>query len=117
MDIWDAFARHNAELTQRSVAWDDQTDPYSAEAGSKEARGMVYGRITLTENAFLSVHELIEVVDDDVTRRKYAYYVISDGEPVWGEEFDPAREADAASGPSISLMDAIAEAQRIAGAE
>jgi hypothetical protein len=126
MDIWECFARHEAELAQQSVAWDDQTDPYSAEAGAKDARGMVYGRIALTERSFLSVHELIEVVGDDATRRKYAYYLLYDGEPLWGEEFDPEQATDPhrydrahnrAPSSMISLADAVAEASTIAREE
>ena len=126
MDIWECFAQRDAELAQQSVAWDDHPEPYSAESGSKDLRGMVYGRIALTERSFLSVHEVLEVQGGEATRRKYAYYLIYDGSPLWGEECDPQREIAArrydrdgnrVSSRPISLTDALAEASRIARAE
>jgi hypothetical protein len=126
MDIWECFAQRDAELAQQSVGWDDKPEPYSAESGSKDLRGMVYGRITLSEHAFLSVHEVLEVQGDEATRRKYAYYLMYDGAPLWGEECDPQHEVAArrydrdgtrVSSQPISLTEALVEASRIARAE
>jgi hypothetical protein len=92
MEIWDFFEARDATLAARSAAWDDEPYPYSAEANSKDLRGMVYGRIAVSDDSFLSVHEMIEIDGGEATRRKYAYYLMSGGAPLWGEERDPNLE-------------------------
>lgn len=119
VNVWEFFQARDAILAAQSAAWDDEPYPYSAEASSKDLRGMVYGRIAVSEDSFLSVHEMIEIVGEEATRRKYAYYLMSDGAPLWGEECDPnletavhRQDADGkrvASEP-ISFEDALAKA-------
>ncbi len=121
MDVWEYFARRDAELAAQSVAWDEKPNPYSAEAGSDGQRGTVYGRISLGERAFLSVHEMIRVIDGVATRYKYAYYLIYDGAQLWGEERDPKhalavhrhdRHHNRSPCSLISFNDALAKAWR-----
>jgi hypothetical protein len=65
-------------------------DMFAEEEGSEGERGMVFGRLVLTESTFLSVFESVEVVGSGVHREAYSYYLIRDGFEVWGYDRDPS---------------------------
>jgi hypothetical protein len=93
MDVWTYFAQRERECAELSVAFDDSLGPvFYAEEGSDDKRGRIFGRVVLTESAFLQVHEVVVVEDNHVTREEYAYYLILDGVEIWGYERDPTHE-------------------------
>jgi hypothetical protein len=61
---------------------------FTEEAGSSGKRGRIFGRVWLTETIYLAIHEVVVVVDGHVHREEYGYYLIDNGEEVWGEERD-----------------------------
>lgn len=89
MDVWEYFQTRDREVAEQSAAWDDAIGPpYTEEAGSDGKRGRIFGRVVLSEHAFLQVHEVVQVVDSGVHRREYAYYFTYRGAEIWGEERD-----------------------------
>lgn len=126
MDVWEYFASRDRELGELSVVWDEVLYPYSAEMGSDGQRGMVFGRIDLTDQCFVSVHEVVQVKGSGVTREKYAYYLICDEQELWGEERDPThnpavhrhnRNHDRYPSSVISFKDFVSRAWAMVSAE
>ena len=64
-------------------------DLFAEEDGSGGQRGIMWGRLVLSERAFLSVLELVVVVESGIHREEYSYYLIIDGYEVWGYDRDP----------------------------
>ena len=69
---------------------------FSEEIGSEGRRGVMWGNLVLTENAFLNVFEYV-VVDGDGDgewggawdhREEYSYFLLIDGVEVWGYDRD-----------------------------
>jgi uncharacterized protein DUF6516 len=65
---------------------------FSEERGSGAMRGRVFGHLFLTDRAYLQVSELVVVEDDHIHRVEYGYFLIIDGEEVWGYERDPTHD-------------------------
>jgi hypothetical protein len=61
---------------------------YATELGSDGKRGRVMMTLGLTERAYLSVAELVEVQSDYVHRLEYAYYLIIDEQEYRAWDFD-----------------------------
>lgn len=90
MDVWVYFGQREKEAQNLSVAADPGFAKMCwAEVGSDDLRGRIFGHFVLTENAYLQVHELVEVVGNHVHRMEYGYFLIIDGFEVWGYERDP----------------------------
>ncbi len=90
MDVWEYFEQRDREVAEQSAAWDsDFGSPYSEEQGSNGQRGRIFGRVVLSERAFLAVNEAVEIRGSGVTRLEYAYYLVYDEAQLWGEERDP----------------------------
>jgi len=90
VDIWEYFQQRDREVAEQSAAWDDDLgQPYAEEQGSNGQRGRIFGRVVLSEHAFLAVNEAVEVQGSGVTRSVYAYYLVYDGVELCGEERDP----------------------------
>jgi hypothetical protein len=91
VDVWEYFQQRDREVAEQSAAWDDDLGaPYSEEQGSNGQRGRIFGRVVLSDRAFLAVNEEVEVLKGScVTRRAYAYFLVYDGVELCGEERDP----------------------------
>jgi hypothetical protein len=88
VDIWTYFAQREAEARDLSLGWDgDFWDMVAAEADNQ--RGRLFGTFVLMERAFLAVSESVVVQGSHIHREDYAYYLIIQGEEIWGEERDP----------------------------
>ena len=66
----------------RSAQW------VGEEAGTRGTRGRIFGKAILTEHAYLSVYELVVVVGEHIHREEYGYFLVVDGEEIWGYERD-----------------------------
>jgi hypothetical protein len=91
VDVWEYFERKKAEVEDFGLSLDDQF-LLAEEEGSEGQRGRVWGRIGFTERTFLQVSERVRVEASGVHRVDYAYYLIVDGEEVWGYERDPTHD-------------------------
>lgn len=58
----------------------------------KEERGMFLGSLVLTERAFLHVQEIVSIRKSAPEIELYSYYLVVDGEEVWGYDRDPDHE-------------------------
>jgi hypothetical protein len=89
VDIWTYFAQRERDFAELSLFPDSGPGAmFTEEAGSNGKRGRIFGRLWLAETIYLAIHETAVVVDDHVHREEYGYYLVADGEEVWGEERD-----------------------------
>jgi hypothetical protein len=66
---------------------------FAEEAGSEGMRGTIFGRLWLVPpNAYLAVYEKVECDSRRCERVEYAYFLVIDGDEVWGYEKDPTHE-------------------------
>lgn len=90
MDVWEYFQSRERECRELSLVPDEPFPKLCAEAhGSRGQRGMFFGRLSLSERAFLSAFELIKVRGTGIHRVRYSYYLIIDGLEAWGYDRDP----------------------------
>lgn len=125
-DVWDYFERRDREVAAQSCAWDDDGTRYAEEHGSNGQRGRIWGRVLLSDHAFLQVNEAIKVDGGYVRRVEYAYFLVYDGAELWGEERDPThdpavhchdRHHNRFPSSVISFKDALTKAWKMAAAE
>ena len=114
MDVWEHFATYDRDLAEQSAVWDDALYPYSAEAHAHDQRGMVYGRVVLTDKAFVSVHEVVQVDGSQASREKYGYFVMYDGEELYSEQRDFTHTP---SSDAIALKDFLTKARDMVTSE
>jgi hypothetical protein len=90
MDVYEYFHSRERECLELSLAPDTSFDEmFAEEAGSDGTRGIMWGRLILSERAFLSVWESVVVVGSGIHREAYSYYLIIDGFEIWGYDRDP----------------------------
>lgn len=88
-DVYTYFGQKESEFRELSLRSDGAySDMFSEESGSSGRRGRILGNLTLDDRSFLAVYELVEVVHNHVARLEYAYYLVVDGEEIWGYEHD-----------------------------
>jgi hypothetical protein len=93
VDVWEYFQSRERECRDLSLAPDTSFDEMCMEEeGSDGQRGIFYGRLVLSERAFLNVFELVEVTGSGVHREQYSYYLIVDGFEEWGYDRDPSHD-------------------------
>lgn len=93
MDVYEYFHSREKECRELSLAPDTCFDDlFAEEYGSDGQRGLMWGRLVLSERAFLSVFESIVVVGSGIHREEYSYYLIIDGYEIWGYDRDPDHE-------------------------
>jgi hypothetical protein len=94
VDVWTYFAQREREVKELSlVPRADFWDGVAAELGSNDQRGRIFDAYHLMEGAYISIHEVIVVIDDShIHREEYGYFLIIDGAEVWGEERDPTHD-------------------------
>lgn len=127
VDVWEYFQTRDREVAEQSAAWDDALgSPYAEELGSNAQRGRIWGRLILTDAAFLQVHEVVEVRGSGITRLEYGYYLIYEGAELWAEERDPThvpavhrhdRHHNRFPSSPISFKDALAKVWAMIAAE
>lgn len=90
MDVWDFFERREGECRECSLVSDVPfPEMCGAAADSNGKHGIFFGRFTLTERASLHVFESLVVRGNAVRRERYSYYLIIDGNEIWGYDRDP----------------------------
>jgi hypothetical protein len=90
MDVWEYFGQKEREFRELSLVPDRDFEELFAEAaGSNGRRGRIFGNLNLTDNAFLAVSELVIVAGSHIRRLEYGYFLVIDGEEIWGYERDP----------------------------
>jgi Family of unknown function (DUF6516) len=93
VDVWEYFQSRERECRELSLAPDEEFSKMCAEAeGSNGQRGIFFGRLVLSERAFLSVYEIVQVTGTGIHRERYSYYLIIDGLEYWGYDRDPGHE-------------------------
>ena len=97
------------------------------EEGSQGQRGRLLGRAWLNDEAFVEVHEVVQVVDNHITREKYAYFLCIGSDEIGGYERDPTHdpaehrhcshreEHESAPAEAVSFRQAIEEAWQYLG--
>jgi hypothetical protein len=90
VDVWEYFQSRERECRELSLVPDGTfAQMCSEEEGSGGQRGIFFGRLNMTEQAFLSAFEVIQVTGTGVHRVRYSYYLVMDEAEVWGFDRDP----------------------------
>jgi hypothetical protein len=93
VDVYTYFEQRVRECAKLSVTIQgDLSEMFAGLEGSNARRGRVFGQVIFSERVFLAVNELVEVQGNHVHREEYAYFLVIDGEEVWGEERDPTHD-------------------------
>ena len=89
MDVWTYFHQRERELQDLSLVPESPfAEMVAEEEGSDGQRGRMLGNLFLAEQVFLAVHEVIVVENDHIHREEYGYFLVIDGEEIWGYERD-----------------------------
>lgn len=89
MDVYEYFHSRERECREHSLAPDTSfEDMFGEEAGSEGQRGIVWGRLVLSDRAYLSVFERVVVTGSSIHREQYSYYLIVDDDEAWGFDRD-----------------------------
>lgn len=93
VDVYEYFHSRERECRESSLAPDTCFDDmFAEEEGSGGQRGIMWGRLALSDRAFLNVFESVVVVDTGIHREQYSYYLIIDGYEIWGYDRDPGHD-------------------------
>ena len=93
MDVYEYFHSRERECRALSLAPDTCFDDlFAEEEGSDGQRGIMWGRLVLSDRAFLQVFESLYVEGTGIHREQYSYYLIIDGFEVWGYDRDPGHD-------------------------
>lgn len=93
MDVYEYFHSREKECRKLSLAPDTSFEEmFAEEDGSDGERGIMWGRLVLSDRAFLNVSEFVVVVGSGIHREEYSYYLIIDGMEAWGYDRDPGHE-------------------------
>jgi hypothetical protein len=95
VDVYEYFHSRERECRELSLAPDVPfEDMFAEEEGSEGQRGLVFGRLVLSETAYLSVFEKVVVTGSGVHRERYSYYLIVNGMEMWGYDRDPSHQPE-----------------------
>jgi hypothetical protein len=93
VDVWEYFATRERECKECSLVPQGPFHTFSAAATDADGkRGIIWGRLTLTERSYVDMSELVVVRGSGITRLRYSYYLIIDDEEVWGCDRDPEHD-------------------------
>ncbi len=109
MDVYEYFHTRERECRQHSLVPEaDFADMFAEEDGSEGQRGIAYGRLNLTEKAFIRMFEVVVVEGSGIHRERYSYYMVYDDQEMWGYDRDPGHKpADHGhEGPNHDRVDA-----------
>ena len=85
MDVWIYFQQRERDCRELSLApIGDYWRMVSAEHGSNDKRGRVFGAFALTDRFHLHVSEVVVVQNNHVHREEYGYFLTRDGVEIWG---------------------------------
>jgi len=89
VNVWDYFDQWQRQCEANSLPSDSSyNDMCAAFAGSDENMGRIFGRLVISERAYLSVSERVVIGDGRAYREEYSYYLIVDDEEVFGRDRD-----------------------------
>ena len=89
MDIWDYFDQWQRQCEASSLPSDTSYYAMCAALTGSDLQGRIFGRLVISDRAFLSVSERIVIEDGRPHREEYSYYLVLDDEEVWGRDRDP----------------------------
>jgi hypothetical protein len=91
--IYAFFDRRERECEEAGVVPDgNYWNMVAEEVGGDGSRGRILGHFRFNARAYLQVHEVIVMSGMRGHRRRYAYFLVVDGEEVWGYERDPTHD-------------------------
>jgi hypothetical protein len=123
VDVWEYFHTREREIKECSLHIPEHVSLFSAEDGDR--RGMVYGPVLFNgypRTVYLLIHEEVVVRGSGITRPRYAYFLIIDGQEIGGYERHAShnppvhrhcsgrKRHERASARAISFKDAAKEA-------
>jgi hypothetical protein len=124
--VWEYFEQRKDEIAKFGLTLDDGF-LFVEEDGSNGQRGRLWGRVIVNDRTFLQVSERVELLTESgIHRTDYAYYLIVDGDEIWGYERDPThdpavhrhdRDHNRYPCDPISFKDAMEKAWETAGRE
>jgi hypothetical protein len=89
VDVWEYFQTRDREIDECSMRVPEDVSPY-AEEEDNDQRGMIFCSLAFNgydpDSVYLSVHEVIAVRGSGITRLRYAYFLIIDGDEIGGYE-------------------------------
>lgn len=92
MDVWTYFEQKEKEFAELSLVPDrDPSDMFAELAGSNGRRGRIFGVLQMVDapiSAFIACSERVHARATSVTRDEYAYFLVVDGEEIFGYERD-----------------------------
>jgi hypothetical protein len=90
MDVWIYFEQRERECEDMSLSPADLG--FAEEDGSNGRRGKIIGHVYFDDDVYLEVSESVVVVGNHIRRIDYAYFLVIEGEEVWGFERDPTHD-------------------------
>lgn len=127
MDIWEYFQTREREIKECSMRIGEGLNPFAEEEGDDQ-RGRIFCTLSFDgfdpEHVYLQMHEVVMVRGTGVTRTRYAYFLVIDGEEVGGYERHATHKPpvhrhcsgtkphERSPSKAVSFKDAIAEAWR-----
>ena len=87
MDVFGYFDDREREALE--VSGNLRAFSAAAEEGSADQRGRLIGEVDLTDTAYVQFHEIVHVEGTGITRERYAYFLVVDGQEIGGFERDP----------------------------
>jgi hypothetical protein len=94
LDVYEHFRARELYCREMSLVPESSFDElFSEELGSEGRRGIMWGNLVLTGNAFLNVFEYVVVEGGEWEgdwdhREEYGYFLVIDGIEVWGYDRD-----------------------------
>lgn len=93
MDVYEYFHSRERECREHSLVPEMEfPDIFAEEEGSGGKRGIVYGRLNLTDKGYLRMFEVVVVEGSGIHRERYSYYMVYDGDEKWGYDRDPGHD-------------------------
>jgi hypothetical protein len=89
LDVWEYFQAREREVDECSMSVLPGVRPFAAEEGDDQ-RGRVFCLLAFhgysPERTYLQMHEEVVVRGSGITRPRYAYFLVIDGEEIGGYE-------------------------------
>jgi hypothetical protein len=90
MDVWEYFQTREREIAECSMRIGVGLYPFAAEAGSDDQRGKIFCELAFDgydpATVYFQMHEEVVVRGSGITRPRYAYFLVIDGEEIGGYE-------------------------------
>lgn len=93
MDVWDYFDQWQRQCEDNSLPSDSSyNDMCVAFAGSDDKMGRIFGRLVISERAYLIVSERVVIGGRQAYREEYSYYLVVDDQEIFGRDRDPTHD-------------------------